>query len=341
MNYVIIFLEMKVAPKKWGVKLKYLTDRETKEMKIRLKWNIFEKLRELSSIEGKSFNYIINDILSKTFENINNKEYIDQFFIEKANLIFESENIELYNNDFIRVDLSKYIGKINLLITSPPYNLSIDYGKHNDTLDYEDYLDFTDKWLKKSYELMSDDGRICVNIPLDKNKNGLKPIYSDFVQIAKKVGFQYQSTIVWNEQNISRRTAWGSWISASAPYVIAPVEMIVVMYKKQWKRLTKGESTISKDEFIEWTNGVWTFPGESKKRVGHPAPFPLELPRRCIRMFSYKNDVILDPFAGSGTTLISAYEEGRKAIGVELDSKYIDLAIKRITQSKFNYSLPI
>ena len=225
-----------------------------------------------------------------------------------------------------------------MLITSPPYNLSIEYGKHDDSLSYEDYLEFTEKWLRKAYELMADDGRICINIPLDKNKNGLKPIYADFVEIAKKVGFKYQSTIVWNEQYISRRTAWGSWLSASAPYVIAPIEMILVMYKKQWKRLNKGESTIKRDEFIEWTNGVWSFPGESKKRIGHPAPFPLELPRRCIKLFSYKNDLIFDPFVGSGTTLISAYQEGRKAIGVEIDHNYIDTSIKRLEKELSNIS---
>ncbi len=309
--------------------MKYLTDKKTKELKIRIRWNIFEKLKEISSLEEKSFNYVVNELLEKILEKESRKDY-PYFFKEKANLVFNKENIKLYHNDFIKADLSEYKGKINLLVTSPPYNLSIEYGKHNDALDYEDYLAFTEKWLTKAYELLADDGRICVNIPLDKNKNGLKPIYADFVEIAKKVGFKYQSTIVWNEQNISRRTAWGSWLSASAPYVIAPVEMIVVMYKKQWKRLKKGESTIDRDEFIEWTNGVWTFSGESKKRIGHPAPFPLELPRRCIRLFSYKDDLIIDPFVGSGTTLLSAYYEGRRAIGVEIDENYINLAIERI-----------
>ncbi|RUM58729.1 MAG: site-specific DNA-methyltransferase [Persephonella sp.] len=310
--------------------MKYLKDKETKELKVRLKWNIFESLREISSIEGKSFNYVVNELLSRILGNTGNKNNMDYYFKEKPNLVFNKKNIKLFHNDFIKVDLSEYMGKVNLLITSPPYNLSIEYGKHNDTLDYEDYLDFTEKWLRKSYELLADDGRICINIPLDKNKNGLKPIYADFVKVAKEIGFNYQSTIIWNEQNISKRTAWGSWLSSSAPYVIAPVEMIVVMYKKQWKRLNKGESTIDRDEFIEWTNGVWTFPGESKKRIGHPAPYPLELPRRCIRLFSYKNDLILDPFAGSGTTLISAYQEGRKAIGIEIDNNYINLSIERI-----------
>ena len=310
--------------------MRYLTDSQLKELKVRLKWGIFEKIKEISKVEEKSFNYVINELLSKVLGNIANQDNIEDLFKEQPDLVFKKENIELYHNDFLKVDLSQYKGKINLLVTSPPYNLSIDYGTHRDDVSYEEYIDFTKKWLSKAYELMADDGRICVNIPLDKNKNGLKPVYADFVEVAKKVGFKYQSTIVWNEQNISRRTAWGSWLSASAPYVIAPVEMIVVMYKKQWKKLKKGESTIDRDEFIEWTNGVWTFSGESKKRVGHPAPFPVELPRRCIRLFSYKDDIILDPFVGSGTTLISAYQEGRRAIGVEIDENYTHLAIGRL-----------
>ncbi len=254
------------------------------------------------------------------------------FFSEKPLVAFERENICLYNNDFITVDLSKYKDSVDLIVTSPPYNVAIEYGRHKDDVSYEEYLEFTEKWLKKALILLKEGGRLCLNIPLDKNKNGLKPVYADIVKVARDVGFGYQSTIVWNEQNISRRTAWGSWLSASAPYVIAPVEMIVLLYKGHWKRKEKGESTITRDEFIEWTNGVWTFPGESKKRVGHPAPFPLELPRRCIRMFSYKGDIVLDPFVGSGTTLIAAFIEGRKGIGIELDSKYVRLAIERINK---------
>ncbi len=310
--------------------MKYLTDNQLKELKVRLKWEIYEKLKGMSELNEKSLNFLLNEILSEILTERQKFQREENLFIEKENLIFQEKNIRIYQNDFIKVDLSDYIGKINLIITSPPYNLSIEYGKHNDNLSYKDYLDFTKQWLSKAFQLLTDDGRICVNIPLDKNKNGLKPIYADFVEIAKKVGFKYQSTIVWNEQNISRRTAWGSWLSASAPYVIAPVEMIVVMYKKQWKKLKKGISTIEKNEFIEWTNGVWTFSGESKKRIGHPAPFPIELPRRCIRLFSYKEDTILDPFLGSGTTLISAYQEGRKAIGVEIDKNYINIAVDRL-----------
>ena len=209
--------------------------------------------------------------------------------------------------------------------------MRIDYNSHDDSNSYEDYLEFSKKWLTKAYDLLAEDGRMCLNIPLDKNKNGLKSVYADIVTIAKEVGFKYQSTIIWNEQNISRRTAWGSWLSASAPYVIAPVETIILLYKHQWKRKKKIYLQL-KRTIHKWTNGVWTFNGESRKKIGHPAPFPVELPRRCIKLFSFIEDIVLDPFLGSGSTLIAALEEGRQGIGIEIDSSYVELAIKRIEE---------
>lgn len=122
-------------------------------------------------------------------------------------------------------------------------------------------------------------------------------------------------------------------MSARAPYVIAPVEMIVVLYKNKWRKKSgSGISDITKEEFIEWTNGVWSFSGESKKRVGHPAPFPIELPKRCIKLFSFVDDVILDPFLGSGTTLIACTLLNRKGIGIEIDEKYCEIAKKRLIE---------
>jgi site-specific DNA-methyltransferase (adenine-specific) len=115
--------------------------------------------------------------------------------------------------------------------------------------------------------------------------------------------------------------------------VIAPVEVIAVLYKKHWKKFSGSKkSDITKKEFMDWTNGIWIFSGESKKRIGHPAPFPIELPRRCIKLFSFVGDAVLDPFMESGTTLIAAYLNKRKAIGVDVDKEYCDLAIKRLKQ---------
>jgi site-specific DNA-methyltransferase (adenine-specific) len=220
---------------------------------------------------------------------------------------------------------------IDLIVTSPPYNVGVDYQSNDDELSYEDYLAFSQQWLSNCYRWSNLQARLLLNIPLDKNKGGQHSVGADVTTIAKEVGWKYHTTIVWHEGNISRRTAWGSWKSASAPFVIAPVELIVVLYKEQWKK-THGtkQSDITRDEFMQWTNGVWTFNGESKKRIGHPAPFPRELPRRCIKLFSYMNDVVFDPFCGSGTTLLEAYCNQRRGVGVEIDEGYCELARKRI-----------
>ena len=222
---------------------------------------------------------------------------------------------------------------IDLIVTSPPYNVDIDYNSNNDMLSYADYLVFSKKWLSRCFKWLKPDGRICLNIPLDKNKGGYHHVGADLTQIATQIGFQYRSTIVWNEGNISKRTAWGSWMSASAPCVISPVELIVVLCKGEWKKVSGSrESDITDKEFMEWTNGLWTFPGEKKSRVGHPAPFPLELPYRCIKLFSYVDDLVLDPFMGSGTTLIAASQNNRRSIGIDIDEDYCQLAADRLCQ---------
>lgn len=209
--------------------------------------------------------------------------------------------------------------------------MDIKYNSHDDTMTYNDYLSFTREWLAQCYKFIKDDGRFCLNIPLDKNKGGQQSMCADITTIAKQIGFKYHSTIIWNEQNISRRTAWGSWLSAAAPYVIAPVEVIVVFYKKEWKKTSGSKkSDITKKEFMEWTNGVWNFSGESKKRVGHPAPFPVELPRRCIKLFSFVGDTILDPFLGSGSTLLACLQTERKGIGVGFDKNMCEKVKKCI-----------
>ena len=250
--------------------------------------------------------------------------------ISKVEPYFQQGLISIYNADFLKIGCIEE-GTIDLIVTSPPYNVGIKYSSHDDKMTYEDYLCFTREWLAKCYKLAKEDGRLCLNIPLDKNKGGQQSVCADITTIAKEVGWRYHATIIWNEQNISRRTAWGSWLSASAPYVIAPVEVIVVLYKNRWKKLGgNGKSDITKDEFVEWTNAVWNFMGESKKRVGHPAPFPVELPRRCIKLFTFVGDTVLDPFLGSGSTLIACALTGRRGIGVEIDKTYCEIARRRL-----------
>lgn len=251
---------------------------------------------------------------------------------------FEHKDILIYKNDILKINEIPN-NSVDLIITSPPYNVDIHYNSHNDNLSYEEYLKFTKKWIKKCFNLTKKEGRFLLNIPLDKNKGGQKSVGADFTKIAKEIGWKYHSTIIWNEGNISRRTAWGSFMSASAPYVIAPVELILVLYKDSWKK-TGGsrKNDITKSEFMDWTNGIWTFNGQNKKSAGgHPAPFPIELPRRCIKLFSFIGDTVLDPFLGSGSTLIASYLHGRKGIGVEIDEKYCNISIDRLyREAKFS-----
>lgn len=245
-------------------------------------------------------------------------------------IFFKNDRLEIINGDVLTV--SEIASKtIDLIVTSPPYNVDIKYNNHDDSVPYEEYLDFSEGWLTRCFEWLKNDGRFCLNIPLDKSKGGQQSVGADLTVIAKKIGFKYHSTIVWNEGNISRRTAWGSWLSASAPYVIAPVELIVILYKENWKKKSGSrKSDITKEEFLEWTNGLWAFSGESKKKIGHPTPFPVELPRRCIKLFSFIEDTVLDPFMGSGSSLIAAYLNNRRAIGIEIDKDYCELAKQRL-----------
>lgn len=245
-------------------------------------------------------------------------------------LYFRAKDIWIFRDDFLTTDCIED-GSIDLVVTSPPYNVDIKYNSYDDKMPYDVYLEFTQKWLEKVYKLLKDDGCFCLNIPLDKNKGGQQSVYADIISIAKKIGFQYHSTIVGNEQNISRRTAWGSWLSATAPYVIAPVEMIAILYKKRWKKTSGSrKSDITKKEFVDWTNGVWTFIRESKTKVGHPAPFPVELPKRCIKLFTFVGDTVLDPFLGNGSTLIASVLTNRRGIGVEIDKNYCEIAKNRL-----------
>ena len=258
----------------------------------------------------------------------------------KVDPFFEEMGVYIINNDICNSDL--FTGEfIDLIVTSPPYNVGIDYDSNDDTLSYKDYLDFSKQWIQNCHKWSKPHARLLLNIPLDKNKGGNCSVGADLTKIAQAVGWQYHATIVWNEGNISRRTAWGSWMSASAPYVIAPVELIVILYKDSWKKqLGSKKSDISRDEFMAWTNGLWTFNGESKKRIGHPAPFPRQLPYRCIKLFSYVGDVVFDPFLGSGTTLIEAHNNGRFGVGVEIDRGYCELAQQRITNTRSLFATP-
>jgi site-specific DNA-methyltransferase (adenine-specific) len=217
---------------------------------------------------------------------------------------------------------------LHLMVTSPPYNVSKEYD--ND-LSLKEYLLILENSFKETYRVLVNGGRACVNVA----NLGRKPYIplSDYIsQMMIKIGFNMRGEIIWNKAaSASPSTAWGSWLSATNPILRDIHEYILVFSKGEYQRQKKNrESTITKEQFMEWTKSVWTMKAESAKRIGHPAPFPEELPYRLIQLYSFKNDIILDPFMGSGTTAISALKSDRNFVGYDISYEYVELANKRI-----------
>jgi len=252
--------------------------------------------------------------------------------------------IKLINGDFLSADFSE-ISPIDLIFTSPPYNVGISYLTHNDMMNYEDYLKWTEKWILKCFLLQSVSGRIVINIPFTNTPLYIKkkgedpinyPMASDLTHICQKVGYKYYRTIVWKKMG-GNKTSWGSWRSASSPAVIDPSEALLVFYKKQWKKTSKGTSTISGKDFMTYIKNVWEIQPETRSK--HPAAFNIKLANAVIKMFSYKEDIIMDCFLGSGTTGESALRLGRNFIGVEMNKDYFDMAKERIDTAELQTSL--
>ena len=186
----------------------------------------------------------------------------------------------------------------DLIVTSPPYNFGKAYDgeEANDLLDYPAYLEFTRQWLFNCFYWAKSPSRICINTAVTSNIGEPIALGHDILRVAMEMGWKYKTTIIWKKGSVNKRTAWGSWLSASAPNLMSPTEFIYVLYKGAWKKENRGQSDMTKKEFMDWVLGYWAFTGESSKRIGHEAPFPRELPKRCIKLFSYVGDVVFDPF---------------------------------------------
>lgn len=221
-------------------------------------------------------------------------------------------------------------GSVDLFVTSPPYGLDVPYLGILD--EANGWREFMADWLAEAFRVAKPDGRLALNVPLDTTKPRARPTYMQAVAAAIEAGWDYRWTIVWNEGNVNKSIARGSVDSASAPHVITPVEMIAVFCKAEWGRASYGVSDITHAEWLEWTNGLWTFPGESRPWRGHPAPFPPELPRRLIKLLSFRGDTVCDPFLGSGTTALVAHQLGREVIGFDQSEKYVADSQRRLAE---------
>lgn len=241
-----------------------------------------------------------NSKLYKEIKNNNSDIIVNEFPNELLNTIIASscENMKDIPNN-----------SLHLMITSPPYNVSKEYD--ND-LSLKEYLSLLKNCFTETYRVLVDGGRACINIA----NIGRKPYIplSDYVsKIMIEIGFNMRGEIIWNKSaGAGISTAWGSFQSASNPILRDVHEYILIFSKGNYKRERDKEEkelrkdNITKEEFIEWTKSVWTMNTESAKRIGHPAPFPEELPNRLIKLFSFTNDIVIDPFMGSGTTAIAA-----------------------------------
>ncbi|OQX21901.1 MAG: SAM-dependent methyltransferase [Desulfobacteraceae bacterium IS3] len=219
---------------------------------------------------------------------------------------------------------------IHLMITSPPYNASKDY---DDNLSLDEYLGLLKRVWQETHRVMVTGGRVCINIA-NLGRKPYIPLHSYIIEDMQNIGFLMRGEIIWNKaSSASSSTAWGSWMSAANPVLRDIHEYILIFSKDSFSRKREErENTICKEDFLEWTKSVWTFPAVSAKKIGHPAPFPEELPYRLIQLYSFKGDVILDPFAGSGTTCLSALKSERNYIGYDVNQEYIELANTRIRE---------
>jgi len=265
------------------------------------------------------------------------------------------ETNKIINGDCVEVLKTFPENSIDLIITSPPYSVNIAYDVYDDNTTINEYLDFSKKWLEKAFSVLKDDGRICVNVPYEinlKDRGGRIFIVSEIWNVMKKIGFQWFGLVDLEEDSPhrSKTTAWGSWMSCSQPYIYNPKECLIIAYKKSPKKVKgepqwKGEvmdveqedgtikkKTFYKDEdkkeFMELVFGRWKYLNDSRPLT--KATFSMDIPTKAIKILSYKNDIVLDPFAGSGTSLVAAEILDRRWIGIELSPNYAKVASDRV-----------
>jgi len=219
---------------------------------------------------------------------------------------------------------------IHLMVTSPPYNVKKEY---DEDLSLNEYRTLLKTVFKETHKKLATGGRACINVA-NLGRKPYIPLHSYIIEDMHEIGFHMRGEIIWNKaSSASPSTAWGSWQSAANPVLRDIHEYILIFSKESFSR-KRGlkNSTITKEDFLEWTKSVWTFPAVSAHMIGHPAPFPEELPHRLIQLYTFKEDVVLDPFCGSGTACLAALKDGRHYIGYDIEPAYVKLASQRIKE---------
>ena len=286
--------------------------------------------------QTKSFGSVVR-------ESHNSKKFYSSKLFEEFKL---PKSIDYLENPIPESNLNKFHCKsselmdeipdssIHLMITSPPYNVGKEY---DDDLTLDEYLELLTKVFGEVYKKLVTGGRACINVANIGRKPYI-PLHAMIIEIMLDLGFLMRGEIIWDKSASGGGScAWGSWMSASNPVLRDYHEYILVFSKDSYSKDKKQvkRDTITHDDFIEWTRSVWTFPAVNAKKIGHPAPFPIELPHRLINLYSYEGDVVLDPFCGSGTTAIAARQNNRNYICYDIKPEYIDLAKRRISNQKF------
>lgn len=266
------------------------------------------------------------------------------------------ETNKIINGDCIEIMQTLPQNSIDLIVTSPPYGVGIDYDSFNDDIDFDEYKIFSKKWLVEAFNLLKDDGRIAINIPYEINrqdKGGRIFMVSEIWNIMQEVGFKFFGVVDLKENSPhrSKTTAWGSWMSPSAPYIYNPKECVILAYKKNHIKKIKGEpewvgipeeitneegktrkkmiyTEQQKKEFMDLVYGEWDYFADTKQMT--KATFSLDVPLKAIKILTYRNDIVLDPFAGSGTSLVAAVLSDRRWLGIELSPNYCEIAKKRV-----------
>ncbi len=265
-----------------------------------------------------------------------------EFFNEPVQYVENNLPKELLNRIFCKSseNMSELPdNSIHLMITSPPYNVGKEYDQD---MSLEEYREFLRRVWKEVYRVLVPGGRACINIANIGRKPYI-PLHAFIIEDMLNLGFLMRGEIIWVKKGGGApSTAWGTWMSAKNPTLRDEHEYILVFSKKFFERpkTENKEDTITREEFLEFTRSVWYMKPETAKKIGHPAPFPVELPYRLIQLYSFKGDIVLDPFMGSGQTALACLKTGRFYIGYEINEDYVRLAEKRIREWLANGTSP-